>query len=191
MAVGLVGGVVAIDIYTKSWAHTVLAQGATIRGLAGLPMTLAYNEGVAFGLPLPSLGRWLIIGATFIVLSVLSRMFMSTDSRDWPRLLAVQLVGAGAIGNLIDRVRWANGVVDFIGPFDIGKMQFPIFNVADMAITTGAVMLALSLLREESQTAEVVHADVARTDIVHADMSHTDVAHEKTLDTLEIERTAS
>lgn len=160
MAVGLVGGIVAIDVYTKSWAHFALPHNDTIRGLAGLPMTLAYNQGVAFGLPLPSLGRWLIIGATFIVLYVLTRMFMSTDSRDWPRLLAVQLVAAGAIGNLIDRVRWANGVVDFIGPFDIGSMQFPIFNIADMAITSGAMLLALSLLREDAQEPEKPKLDI-------------------------------
>jgi signal peptidase II len=87
-------------------------------------------------------------------------MFLKAHPRDWSRLLAVQLVGAGAIGNLIDRVRWDGGVVDFIGPFDLGSMQFPIFNVADMAITTGAILLALTLLRDEEETEPVEDAAV-------------------------------
>lgn len=160
LAAILVGGIVALDIHTKSWATGVLAQGYTIRWAGGLPLTLAYNQGVAFGLHLPSAGRFLIIFATLCVLVVLSNMFLRAGSRDWTRLLAVQLVGAGAIGNLIDRVRWANGVVDFIGPFDIGSMQFPIFNVADMAITTGALLLALSLLREDTEvSSQMVEAE--------------------------------
>jgi signal peptidase II len=60
-------------------------------------------------------------------------------------------VTAGALGNLIDRVRWDLGVVHFIGPFDLGMFHWPIFNVADMAITTGALMLGVSLWREEAE----------------------------------------
>jgi len=151
LAALVIGSIVAIDIQTKAWAATTLAQGATIHGAGRIPLTLAFNEGVAFGLQLPSAGRFLIIFATLLVLGVLSTMFMRARPQDWTRLMELQLVSAGAIGNLIDRVRWNGGVVDFIGPFDIGSMQFPIFNVADMAITTGAILLALSLLREETE----------------------------------------
>ncbi len=153
LAIVMVGGLVALDIYTKNWATDVLHHGFTIEGVGGIPLTLAYNQGIAFGLPLPSAGRWIIIVATVIVLYVLSGMFLKADARDWGRLMPVQLVGAGAIGNLIDRVRWDRGVVDFIGPVDLGVMHWPIFNVADMAITTGAVFLALSLLREDAALA--------------------------------------
>jgi signal peptidase II len=59
------------------------------------------------------------------------------------------LVVAGAVGNLYDRLRWSRGVVDFIGPVDLGFWDFPIFNVADSAITCGAIMLALSFWQEE------------------------------------------
>jgi signal peptidase II len=159
----MVGGIVAIDIHTKSWATAELAPNATIRGAAGFPMTLAFNQGVAFGLRLPEAGRWIIVFATLLVLVVLSNMFIKASQNDWGRLLSVQLVGAGAIGNLIDRVRWNGGVVDFIGPFDIGSMQFPIFNIADMAITTGAVLLALSLLREDAASGDV-KAELAEDD---------------------------
>ena len=68
-------------------------------------------------------------------------MYQSTREGDLPRTLAVALVCAGALGNLIDRVRYTDGVVDFI---DIGfrDMRWPTFNVADMAVSTGAFLLA-------------------------------------------------
>jgi signal peptidase II len=55
------------------------------------------------------------------------------------------------VGNLYDRVRWDRGVVDFLGPVDLGLWHFPIFNVADMAITSGAVLLAISFWVEERE----------------------------------------
>lgn len=145
----IIGTILTADVITKRIAESVLVHGYPIERF-GIPLTLAYNTGVAFGLPLPGAGRWIIIGATFFVLFVLWGIFRRTETSDWLRLLAVQLVAAGAVGNLIDRVRWDRGVVDFIGPIDIGFMHWPIFNVADMAITSGAVLLALSMLREES-----------------------------------------
>ena len=149
-AIVLVGGIVALDILTKAWAFEALTHGFSVTGPAGVPLTLAFNQGIAFGVPIPSAGRWIIIFATLLVLFVLSTMFLTARPRDWNRLLAVQLVGAGAIGNLIDRVRWDRGVVDFIGPIQVGSVQWPIFNIADMAITTGAILLAYSLLRDET-----------------------------------------
>jgi signal peptidase II len=146
----LIGAIVIADILTKRWALDALWHGVTVDALGGrLPLTLAFNQGIAFGLPLPSAGRWLIILASMVVLYVLAGLFREADRSDWLRLLSVQLLAAGAIGNLIDRLRWDRGVVDFIGPIDLGVMHWPIFNIADMAITTGAMLLAISLWREE------------------------------------------
>jgi signal peptidase II len=77
-----------------------------------------------------------------------------TEPGDRFRLFALSLVLAGAFGNLIDRVRWDRGVVDFIGPINLGFMDWPIFNVADMAISCGAVALAISFWMEESRLEE-------------------------------------
>lgn len=149
LAALVVGSIVGLDIITKRWALASLYHGYS-QDAFGVPLTLAFNRGIAFGLPLPQAGRWLIIIATFVVLWVLVDLFRRAEPRDWLRLASVQLVAAGAIGNLVDRLRWDRGVVDFIGPIDIGFMHWPIFNVADMAITGGAIMLAVSLWREES-----------------------------------------
>jgi signal peptidase II len=157
----VIAGIVLADIVTKRWALGALYHGSaeTMGGL--VPLTLAFNRGIAFGLPLPSAGRWIIIGATLVVLWVLTDLFRRAAATDWLRLLAIYFVAAGALGNLIDRVRWGGGVVDFIGPINLGFMYWPIFNIADMAITTGAIMLGISLWREEAATASARRAEAA------------------------------
>jgi signal peptidase II len=152
LAMLVICSIVFADVSTKRWALDALRPGHIIESL-GVPMTLAFNRGVAFGLPLPSAGRWIIIFATLLVLFVLTNLFMRAERNDWLRLLSIELVAAGALGNLIDRVRWDAGVVDFIGPINLGFMHWPIFNIADMAITTGAVLLGISLWREETAAA--------------------------------------
>jgi signal peptidase II len=163
LATLVIGSIVFADISTKRWALDTLRSGTIIEGFAGLPLTLAFNQGVAFGLPLPSAGRFIIIFATLLVLFVLSSLFLRAERSDWLRLLSIELVAAGAIGNLIDRVRWDAGVVDFIGPINLGIMHWPIFNIADMAITTGAVLLGISLWREESAAAAAARVEAPRT----------------------------
>lgn len=147
--------VVVADIVTKRWALGALSHGATVHWLGGLPMTLAYNTGIAFGLAVPSTARWLLIVASVIVVFMLGGLFIQAKPGDWPRLTAISLVTAGALGNLVDRVRWDAGVVDFIGPIDLGFMHWPIFNVADMAITVGAISLGLSMWREDARAKRV------------------------------------
>jgi signal peptidase II len=151
---GLVGLLVVLDIVTKQWALRALDHGYTVQALDGwLPLTLAFNRGIAFGIGFPGMGRWLLVVASVFIIVVLYRLLAQSRAGDGWRVLAIGLVMAGAIGNLIDRVRWDRGVVDFIGPYNLGFMHWPIFNVADMAITTGAVMLGFSLLMEEREVA--------------------------------------
>jgi signal peptidase II len=153
-AAGILFPVLIADILTKRWALVALDHGYTVDGMAGfVPLTLAFNRGIAFGLDVPEAGRWILIAASIFVVVMLAGLFRQAREEDWLRLTAVSLVTAGALGNLIDRVRWDRGVVDFIGPFDLGIMHWPIFNIADMAITTGAVMLGISLWREDAQPA--------------------------------------
>ena len=114
-------------------------------------MTLAYNRGAAFGLSIGNDPRWFFIPVTVIALGLLAGLLLKTDAQDRFRIFALTLVSTGALGNLIDRVRWDRGVVDFIGPIDLGFMDWPIFNVADMAISCGAVALAISFWMEETE----------------------------------------
>lgn len=141
--------VILLDWITKRWALDALA--AQRRELLGglIPLTLAFNKGAAFGIRVGDDSRWLFVPITVLALGLLLYILAQTEREDHPRILAISLVVSGAVGNLYDRVRWSRGVVDFIGPVDLGIYDFPIFNVADIAITCGAVLLAYSFLAEE------------------------------------------
>lgn len=143
--------VMALDLVTKRWALEALAteRGEILGGL--VPLTLAFNKGAAFGLRLGEDSRWFFVPVTIVALGLLALLFRQAAERDFLRIVSISLVVSGAIGNLYDRLRWDRGVVDFIGPIDLGFWDFPIFNVADMAITCGAVLLAVSFWLEEQE----------------------------------------
>ena len=86
---------------------------------------------------------------TILALALLGSLLKQSSKTDFLRIFSISLVISGALGNLYDRVRWGRGVVDFIGPIDLGIGDFPIFNVADMAISCGAILLAISFWMEE------------------------------------------
>jgi signal peptidase II len=111
-------------------------------------LTLVYNRGAAFGLHLGQYSRWIFLGLTIAALVILAQLYRTTSARDISRTLAIALVSGGAIGNLIDRLRGPQGVVDFID-IGIGDMRWPTFNVADMAVSTGAILLAWVLWGED------------------------------------------
>jgi len=150
--------VMVLDLVTKRWALDALAaqRGELLGGL--IPLTLAFNKGAAFGLRVGEDSRWLFVPITIVALGLLAYILLQTAQRDWPRILAISLVVSGAVGNLYDRVRWSRGVVDFIGPIDLGIYDFPIFNVADISITCGAILLAWSFLMEEKAERESARA---------------------------------
>jgi signal peptidase II len=160
---GIVIPILALDIITKRWALAALDPGRTIEPLGSwLPITLAFNRGAAFGIRFTEDPRLVFVPITIVALVVLSVLLKQATQRDYVRIVSISLVMAGALGNLIDRVRWNRGVVDFIGPYDLGFMDWPIFNVADMAISCGAVLLALSFGMEERQLARAAEEQESR-----------------------------
>jgi signal peptidase II len=151
----LSGGVLVLDLLTKSWALSALAGGRRLELLGGwVPLTLAFNQGAAFGLRIGSDPRLVFIPVTILAIGFLLLVLLRAERADWLRIVAASLVLGGALGNLYDRVRWDRGVVDFIGPLDLGFMLWPVFNVADMGITVGAILLAISFWREDMARAD-------------------------------------
>jgi signal peptidase II len=143
------------DLITKWWALNTL-DGRSVQAdmLGGLvPLTLAFNKGAAFGIRIGDDSRWIFVPVTIVALALLAMLYRQAADRDVLRIVSISLVVSGALGNLWDRVRWDRGVVDFIGPIDLGFWDFPIFNVADSAITCGAILLAISFWLEERQLA--------------------------------------
>jgi signal peptidase II len=142
--------VVLSDIVTKWIAVRDLWPRGVPREVFGdvVRLTLVYNRGAAFGLNVGEYSRWIFLVLTVVALVILGQLYRATAARDIARTLAIALVSGGAIGNLIDRIRGPQGVVDFID-IGIGDMRWPTFNVADMAVSTGAVLLAWVLWGED------------------------------------------
>lgn len=142
--------VVIVDFITKAVAVATMVTAGAPRPVLGdwVRFALVYNPGAAFGLHLGPYSRWLFMALTAVALVVLWRLYRSASDQDAPKVLAIALVASGAVGNVIDRVRSELGVVDFID-VGIGAHRWPTFNVADMAVSTGAILLAWVLWQEE------------------------------------------
>ncbi|HEU4565286.1 MAG TPA: signal peptidase II [Gemmatimonadaceae bacterium] len=146
----LAATVVALDAITKWLAVRALVPMYTPREVMGdlFRFTLVYNKGAAFGLHVGPYSRWVFLILTLVALVVLGRLYRTTRAGDQLRTLALALVCGGAIGNLIDRVRHDSGVVDFLD-LGIGDWRWPTFNIADVAVSVGAFLLAWALWGEE------------------------------------------
>jgi signal peptidase II len=146
----VLGLVIAADAYTKSLAERYLVPQRMPHEVFGdwLRWTLVYNPGAAFGLSLGPWSRWIFMVLTIAALAILGRLYSTTRPGDTTRTLSLSLVCAGAIGNLIDRIRSPLGVVDFID-VGFGDSRWPTFNIADMAVSSGAFLLAWVLWKED------------------------------------------
>ncbi len=152
--------IVVSDFVTKLLAEGLLARRLPLSVIGEwVQLRLVYNEGAAFGLDLGEYSRWIFFSLAILALIVLGSMVRSTRPGDRFRLVALALVCGGAAGNLIDRIRSTQGVVDFVD-IGVGTWRWPTFNVADSAITVGAIALALSLWQEgrEQQQAKEARA---------------------------------
>jgi len=139
--------VVALDQWTKALALRLLeyAEPVVVSGFFNL--TLLYNKGAAFSLLSDAGGwqHWLFSGIALVVAVLISVWLYRLPARARLEPLALALVLGGAIGNLIDRLRFGH-VVDFI-QLHYRELYWPAFNIADSAITVGAVLLFFLLLR--------------------------------------------
>jgi signal peptidase II len=137
---GLLCGLVLIaDQAAKALIEANLVPGEQVDVLGPLELTLAHNRGVAFGLA--SGGGVLLVALTVAALVFVGVLFARDPARPgmW---VAIGLLSGGALGNLVDRVR-AGEVTDYID-----LLSWPPFNLADVAVTLGVVVLALSYLSE-------------------------------------------
>ena len=145
------GVILVTDLASKALAQRLLDAHTVVPVLGDLfRFHLVYNPGAGFGLDLGIHSRWIFLVTAALAVVVLTRMALNTAPADRFRLLALGLVAGGAAGNLIDRVRSARGVADF---FDLGiaTARFPTFNVADIGVSAGAVLLAVSFWLADSR----------------------------------------
>jgi len=146
--------VAAVDFVTKSMALRLDGSGPHELYGEWVRLSLVRNKGAAFGLYVGQHSRWIFMVLTIIALVILARLYAATRNGDLIRSVSLALVCGGAVGNLIDRISSGMGVVDFID-VGIGDSRWPTFNVADMAVSIGAFLLAWVLWGEDSEN-EVV-----------------------------------
>jgi signal peptidase II len=134
--------VIALDQLTKHIVLAMLQPYAPVPMIPGLlNWTLAFNTGAAFSFLHDAGGwqRWLFSVLAIVVCSVLVVWLRRLPRTEWRTALPLALVIGGALGNLIDRVRFGR-VTDFIEVYH-QQWSWPAFNVADSAISVGAVLL--------------------------------------------------
>ena len=140
--------VVVLDLVSKIIIVATVQPNQPVRLLGGLVyLSLIRNPGAAFSLATGM--TWLLALVAIGVVVVIVRMAPRLRSTPWA--VSLGLVLGGAIGNLIDRIFRAPGflqghVVDFVSVFGPNAEYFPVFNVADSAITIGGISLVVTAL---------------------------------------------
>jgi len=138
--------VIVLDQLSKYFVLHHLTYGQPVAILPMLNFTLVHNTGIAFSLfdSIARWQRWILSALTLIVSIILVVWIMQSESNKKGFLLALSLILGGALSNLIDRLHWGY-VVDFID-FYLGSWHFATFNVADSAITVGAILLGILVI---------------------------------------------
>lgn len=141
--------VIALDQASKLAVLRLLEPYQALAVLPGFNLTLVFNRGASFSFLSEAGGwqRWLFSGIALVASVIIVVLLRRTPPADRLNGFGLTLVLGGAVGNLIDRL-WLGHVVDF---FDVyyGAWHFPAFNIADSAISVGAVLLALGMWRAE------------------------------------------
>ena len=138
---GVAAMVFAIDQMVKYWIINVvhLAERGSVEVLPFFRLTYVGNIGVSMGLFRASsdLARWFLVAVTALIAGAVAVWIIRERQRT--DVLALGLVLGGALGNIVDRIRFGY-VVDFLH-FFWGERSFWVFNVADAAITAGVLLL--------------------------------------------------
>ena len=142
----LIAAIVVVDQLTKHWALSRLSDNRTIDLVGSLRFNLVFNKGMAFS---QATGAGPVIGALGFVVVIVMVLWLRRQAQGLAAIAAGLIVG-GALGNLIDRAfrgeAWLRGA-----DVDLVDLQwFPVFNVADSAISIGAVLMVVASLRPSS-----------------------------------------
>lgn len=142
-------GVWILDLFTKWLVQRSFRPHESVEVWGDFfRLTYIFNPGAAFGFHVGPYSRYIFLALSLVALGVLVLMYRQTPPERRGRLIAIGAIAGGALGNIVDRIRSPAGVVDFLD-FGIGQLRWPVFNVADIAVTLGAVLLFLSFWSED------------------------------------------
>jgi signal peptidase II len=150
-------GVIVLDQATKEWMVHHFRLLESVHLMSVLDITLMFNTGAAFSFLSDASGwqKWLFAGLAIVVGLAILVWLRRLKARSQALLCcSLTLILGGALGNLIDRLRIGH-VVDFISAHWGQTYYFPAFNVADSAITIGAILLLLDAWRESRNANKV------------------------------------
>lgn len=157
-SIGVVALLVAFlaDQLHKYWMLEVygITEGSRIAVTPFLDLTLVWNKGISYGLfrQEDPTGRYILIGFALVAAVFLAAWMVNASSR----LVAISLglIVGGALGNVADRLfRAEKAVADFFS-FHYGDFYWYVFNIADVAITVGVLVLLLDWLIHPDQSAQ-------------------------------------
>ena len=155
---GLVGSVallvLAADAFTKWLVQQTFYLGQSVPVLGdAFRFTYVLNPGAAFGLHVGEHSR-IVFGVLATVAAVIiAGIIRHTPGSQRAHLFSLALILGGAVGNLVDRVRHPGGVVDFLD-VGLGAFRWPVFNIADVGVTSGAFLLVVLLWGEGAEVEE-------------------------------------
>ncbi len=142
--------IIVLDQLTKWWVSHALELYQAVSVTSFFNIILAHNMGAAFSFLADAGGwqRWLFTGVSISVSAVLVYWLFTLPKKDKMLAFALSMVIGGAVGNLIDRIVYGY-VVDFLD-FYWKNSHFPAFNIADSAITLGAMILGYHILFDKT-----------------------------------------
>jgi signal peptidase II len=146
----LAASVFVVDQAAKFWAERALNLYAPVEITGFFNLTLVYNPGAAFSFLSTAGGwqRWMFSGIALAAITLILFWLSRLPREARLSILSLGLILGGAFGNLVDRLRLGK-VVDFLD-FHYAGLHWPAFNVADAAITVGAVCLIIATFTEQS-----------------------------------------
>ena len=139
---GLSAVIIVLDWLSKQWALSTLVFKTPVEVVAGFwNWTLVHNTGAAFSFLADAGGwqQWLFSALAVVISGICMVMLSGSERGDWRNALPLALIIGGALGNLIDRIRFGY-VIDFVHWY-WRDWHWPVFNLADSAITLAAVLL--------------------------------------------------
>jgi signal peptidase II len=171
--------VITLDRLTKSLVVSYLSDGSTIELLPGIvDFLLVYNRGAAWGM-FEGARLFFVIGALIAVIAIL--LYVGYTKRHATlTIVSLGLLAGGAIGNAIDRAL-SGEVVDFIHLLFI---EFPLFNVADSAITCGVILMFIAVFfggrtKAASNSCRGVHCTPGEVNAYESEQSSSDLTDQE------------